>query len=204
MLRLAGGQVESLWDEVLPVEVRELPGDLAGLDRVVERCGVVGADRVGLAARSARSWSPDDLDGHVRAVDGDQAAHRLGVRDVGAGGVGLDASAQVLSDRVGGAGAGRVDGAQARLVGSGPEVVNEITRGGDREGQAGEAVSSAGGEDRLDRGGGRRALSDRFGAGVGQSARVLAREARKLLAGGGATRVMFGIARVRSAVGCGR
>jgi hypothetical protein len=27
--------VESLWDEVLPVEVRELPADLARLDRVL-------------------------------------------------------------------------------------------------------------------------------------------------------------------------
>ena len=32
MLRLSGAQVESLWDEVLPVEVRELPEDLAALD----------------------------------------------------------------------------------------------------------------------------------------------------------------------------
>jgi transposase, IS5 family len=32
MLRLTGGQVESLWDEVLPGEVRELPEDLAALD----------------------------------------------------------------------------------------------------------------------------------------------------------------------------
>jgi transposase, IS5 family len=32
MLRLSGGQVESLWDEVLPGEVRELPEDLAKLD----------------------------------------------------------------------------------------------------------------------------------------------------------------------------
>src|SRR5438270_740935 len=32
MLRLAAGQVESLWDEVLPVEVKELPEDLAALD----------------------------------------------------------------------------------------------------------------------------------------------------------------------------
>ena len=31
MLRLSGGQVESLFDEVLPVEVRELPADLAYL-----------------------------------------------------------------------------------------------------------------------------------------------------------------------------
>jgi len=35
MLTLVGGQVECLWDEVLPVEVRELPEDLAGLDRVL-------------------------------------------------------------------------------------------------------------------------------------------------------------------------
>ncbi|MBA3421676.1 MAG: transposase, partial [Thermoleophilaceae bacterium] len=32
MLRLSAGQVESLWDEVLPVEVRELPEDLARID----------------------------------------------------------------------------------------------------------------------------------------------------------------------------
>jgi transposase, IS5 family len=35
VLTLVGGQVECLWDEVLPVEVRELPEDLAGLDRVL-------------------------------------------------------------------------------------------------------------------------------------------------------------------------
>jgi hypothetical protein len=32
MLRLSEGQVESLWDEVLPGDVRELPEDLATLD----------------------------------------------------------------------------------------------------------------------------------------------------------------------------
>lgn len=32
MLCLSGGQVESLWDEVLPSEVRQLPQDLAALD----------------------------------------------------------------------------------------------------------------------------------------------------------------------------
>lgn len=36
MLRLSGGQVESLFDLGLPVEVRELPPDLAGLDRLLE------------------------------------------------------------------------------------------------------------------------------------------------------------------------
>ena len=35
MLALVGGQVECLWDEVLPVEVRELPADLARLDGVL-------------------------------------------------------------------------------------------------------------------------------------------------------------------------
>jgi transposase, IS5 family len=35
MLRLAGGQVESLFDELLPVEVRELPAELAVLDRLL-------------------------------------------------------------------------------------------------------------------------------------------------------------------------
>jgi transposase, IS5 family len=35
MLRLAGDQVESLFDELLPVEVRELPQDLAVLDRLL-------------------------------------------------------------------------------------------------------------------------------------------------------------------------
>jgi transposase, IS5 family len=43
MLRLAGGQVESLFDELLPVEVRELPEDLAALDRLL-------ADRLLLAS----------------------------------------------------------------------------------------------------------------------------------------------------------
>src|SRR4051812_15541596 len=35
MLTLEGEQVESLWDEVLPIEARELPDDLARLDRVL-------------------------------------------------------------------------------------------------------------------------------------------------------------------------
>ena len=35
MLRLVGEQVEALFDELLPVEVRELPQDLAVLDRLL-------------------------------------------------------------------------------------------------------------------------------------------------------------------------
>src|SRR2546427_4196240 len=35
MLRLRGGQLESLWDEVLPARLRELPEDLARMDALV-------------------------------------------------------------------------------------------------------------------------------------------------------------------------
>jgi len=42
MLRLTDGQVESLFDGLLPVEVRELAQDLAALDRLL-------ADRLLLA-----------------------------------------------------------------------------------------------------------------------------------------------------------
>ena len=48
MFRLSGGQVESLFDVALPVEVRELPEDLARLDGLLERSGVAGADRAGV------------------------------------------------------------------------------------------------------------------------------------------------------------
>jgi transposase, IS5 family len=42
MLRLEAGQVLSLWDEVLPIEARELPEDLAGLDRVLRDPALLG------------------------------------------------------------------------------------------------------------------------------------------------------------------
>ncbi len=41
MLRLSAGQVESLWDEVLPGEVKELPEDLAALDVLLRDRGLV-------------------------------------------------------------------------------------------------------------------------------------------------------------------
>lgn len=41
MLRLYAGQVESLWDEALPVEVKELPEDLAALDRLLSDPGLL-------------------------------------------------------------------------------------------------------------------------------------------------------------------
>ena len=41
MLTLLAGQAESLWDEALPVEVRELPADLAALDRLLGEPGLL-------------------------------------------------------------------------------------------------------------------------------------------------------------------
>jgi len=41
MLRLVAGQVESLWGEVLPLEVRELPGDLARIDGLLADPGLL-------------------------------------------------------------------------------------------------------------------------------------------------------------------
>jgi hypothetical protein len=35
MLRLQGGQMETLWDEVLPEKLRELPDDLAQIDELL-------------------------------------------------------------------------------------------------------------------------------------------------------------------------
>jgi IS5 family transposase len=40
MLRLQGGQVESLWDEVLPEKLRELPDDLARIDALLRDEGL--------------------------------------------------------------------------------------------------------------------------------------------------------------------
>src|SRR3954468_3232055 len=48
MLRLSGGQVESLFDVSLPIEVRELPADLAALDALL--------DDPGLLAPVERAW----------------------------------------------------------------------------------------------------------------------------------------------------
>jgi len=42
MLRLAGEQVESLFDQLLPVEVRELPADLAVLDQLLADARLLG------------------------------------------------------------------------------------------------------------------------------------------------------------------
>jgi transposase, IS5 family len=55
VLRLTGGQVESLFDEALPIEVRELPADLARLDALLSGPGFL-APISSEWERSARGW----------------------------------------------------------------------------------------------------------------------------------------------------
>ena len=156
MLTLLADQPECLWDDVLPVEVRELPEDLAALDGLL-------ADRELLWPLVERwRWEFEQtgravltegrptiaLETFVR-LDGAQTALPVGVSHVGGGGVGLDSPAAVLPDLVDRAGARRVDGAQAgasdrRGDGGGVDARD------DREGVPGEAVSAAGGADRFD------------------------------------------------------
>ncbi len=165
--------------------------------------GPVGADRGALAARSRRvrplsrrSWATDDIDADLRALDGGQAAHRLGLRDARAGGVGLAAPAALLPDRSGRAGAGRVDGAKAHQA-AGIRDRRRADQGGDREGSQGAALSAAGGADRFDGDRGGRALPDGLRPRV--AGRALARAG-----GSGSPRRRCAIARARSDAGCGR
>jgi hypothetical protein len=119
VLTLFAEQAESLWDEALPVEVRELPDDLAGLDRLLSDPALLGAMVARFREELAAGRSvivgraANTRDGDLCAVDGAQAALLLGLSDAGRGGLGLDPSAAVLPDLVIGAGSGRVDGPQA-------------------------------------------------------------------------------------------
>ena len=132
--------------------------------------GVVGADRGAVGAGAGGGcpvravWAAVDRDGELRAVDGDQAPLRVGVRDVDAGGLRLDPPAAVLPVWALTAAAGRVHGPQAHapIAGRGGARAHAA---GDCEGQAGEAVSAAGGADRRDRGRSRYQVSDRRRAG---------------------------------------
>jgi hypothetical protein len=59
MLRLAGDQVESLFDELLPVEVRELPADLAALDRLLADPRLLTPIGQAWGEQTARHRGPD-------------------------------------------------------------------------------------------------------------------------------------------------
>jgi hypothetical protein len=64
VLRLEAGQVLSLWDELLPIEARELPEDLRRIDVLLSDPGLLAPIRaswraaaVGQAGRRSR-WRP--------------------------------------------------------------------------------------------------------------------------------------------------
>ncbi len=116
MLTLWSDRTECLWEESLPVEVKQLPDDLAALDRVLSDPRLLGP----IVARWRREFSrdgpvgvdrraPDDRDGDLYPVDGAQGALPLGVSVGGGGGVGLDSLAPVLPDLFGRAARGWID-----------------------------------------------------------------------------------------------
>ena len=61
MLRLVAAQAETLWDEALPIEVRELPDDLAALDELLSGRG--------LLAPFTACWQREALATGVSAAD---------------------------------------------------------------------------------------------------------------------------------------
>ncbi len=118
------------------------------------RRGAVEAGGASVGVLGARAWPSVDLDRDVRAVDGDQAAHGLGLRNADAGGLRLAAPAALLPDRARSACAGGVHGQKASPQ-AGCRGRARDHQGGDLQGPARDAFPCAGGEDRLDgRGGG--------------------------------------------------
>ena len=87
MLTLFADGAESLWDELLPEEVRVLPGDLARLDELLcdpELLVPIAMRWERELAETSRFWRSGAAvagDGDLRAVDGAQAPVRVGVRD---------------------------------------------------------------------------------------------------------------------------
>ena len=134
MLTLSAGQAECLWDEALPVEVRELPEDLAARWSAALGSGLLGPvverfrREVSEAGGGVDGWSSDDRDGDVHSVDGAQGALSVGVSDAGGGGLGFDSLAAVLPDLACGSGCrtSRRSASLTRRIG--PETVSELTR----------------------------------------------------------------------------
>jgi transposase, IS5 family len=69
VLVLSGGQVETLFDLGLPVEVAELPGDLAVLDRLLEAPGLLAPIETAWAVEARRHGRPSvPMDRFVRLM----------------------------------------------------------------------------------------------------------------------------------------
>ena len=174
MLTLFAGQAESLWDEALPVEVRELPEDLAALDRLLADPELLApiVERFRREVEEERRAVLSDgrptiaMETYVRLMVLKQR-YRWGYRTLVAevsDSIHLRRFCRISLSR---AGAGRVDGPQAHSAARRRDGERAHARV-DREGDQGEAVPAAGGADRLDGRGGRRQVSDRRGAGVGR------------------------------------
>ena len=177
MLTLVAGQAESLWDEALPVEVRELPEDLAALDRAavaIRSCLAPIVERWRREVEQTRRAVLTDgrptiaMETYVRLMVLKQR-YRWGYRTLVAevsDSIHLRRFCRIsLSERV-------PDESTVRKLTRriGAETVNELTRALIVQGDAGEALSAAGGADRLDGDRGRREVSDRRGAGVARGA----------------------------------
>ena len=106
MLRLVAAQAETLWDEALPIEVRELPADLAALDALLSGPGLLAPftacwQREALASgtSSADHGRPTiAIETYVRLMVL-KAAPRLRLPDAGRGGLRLHSPAALLPDR---------------------------------------------------------------------------------------------------------
>ncbi len=168
MLRLSEGQVESLWDEVLPGEVRELPEDLAALDVLLRdpellapiasvwRREAVSQGRPTIpmelyvrlmVVKQRTGWGYETL---VREVSDSLHLRRFCLIALGER-VPHESTVRKLTRRLGGA------------------VVDELTRCVIAKAQRETRFRAQGGEDRLDGRGGRRALPERRRVEPGRS-----------------------------------
>ena len=170
MLTLVADGAESLWDELLPVEVRALPDDLAALDvllcdpELLVPFAIRWEHELAETGRFSDRGRPTlAMETYVRLM---VLKQRYGW---GYGTLVPEVSDSIhlrrfcrlgLSQRV--PDESTVRKFTRRL---GAEVVHQAHARVDWEGPAREAVSSAGGADRLDRGRGRHSLSDGLGAG---------------------------------------
>jgi hypothetical protein len=121
--------VESLFDELLPVEVRELPEDLAVLDRLLADPRLLAPTKQAWAQTARRHGRPTiSMASFVRLMIIKQ---RSGLGCHGPGGVGLAAAAPLLPLTARVPDESTVWKLVRRL---GAEVVAELTGGGDRQG----------------------------------------------------------------------
>ena len=172
MLTLLAGQPECLWDDALPVEVRELPEDLAALDVLLADHELLWP----LVERWRREFEQTGravltegrptiaLETYVRLMVLKQR-YRWGYRTLVAevsDSIHLRRFCRIsLTERVPDESTVRK---LTRRIGAGDGVRDDARV--DREGDAGEAVQAAGGEDRFDGDRGRCEVPDRFGSGV--------------------------------------